>query len=194
VGASYFLNQLEPSVGMWLALTGARLDAAGAVACGLATQMTRRERLPALLSALQDARAESIEDVLRRHADPLDTEPAAAALQRQSTGFDAATLAALNQAWRDQATEQNIAAHSPASVSRTFGLLQAARGLPLPRALQLELDAAKLAIRHPDFIEGVRAVLVDKDRRPRWSGEHERGFNAFATAKAVGPATGSHWR
>lgn len=194
VGASYFLNQLEPSVGMWLALTGARLDAAGALACGLATQMTRRERLPALLGALQDARAESIGDVLRRHADQLDTEPAAAALQRQSTGFDASTLAALNKAWRDQATEQGIATHSPAGVGRAFELLKAAHGHSLPRALQLELDAAKRAIRHPDFIEGVRAVLVDKDRRPRWSGGQEPAINAFATAQAVGPATGSHGR
>jgi enoyl-CoA hydratase/carnithine racemase len=156
--------------------------------------MTRRERLPVLLGALQNAGAGSIEDVLRRHVDPLNTDAAAAALQRQSTGFDAATLAALNQAWRGQATEQSVAAHSPASVRRTFELLNAARGHSLPRALQLELDAAKRAIRHPDFIEGVRAVLVDKDRRPWWSRGQGRGIDAFDTVKPVDPATGSCWR
>jgi len=169
VGASYFLNKLPPGVGMWLGLTGARLDAAGALASGLATQMTRRDRLPSLLAALQDARAGSIEEVLRMHADPLDITAAAAVLQRQSKGFDAESLAAAYQAWRGQATEQIIATHSPASVAWTFELLRAARRLSLPQALALELDAAKRAIRHPDFIEGVRAVLVDKDRRPRWS-------------------------
>ena len=169
VGASYFLNKLPPGVGMWLGLTGARLDAAGALASGLATQMTRRDRLPSLLDALQDARAGSIEEVLRTNADPLDTTAAAEALQRQSAGFGADTLAAVIQAWRGQATEQIIAAHSPASVACTFELLRAARRLSLPQTLKLELDAAMRAIRRPDFIEGVRAVLVDKDRRPRWS-------------------------
>ena len=38
----------------------------------------------------------------------------------------------------------------------------------LAEALVLELEAARRAIRHPDFLEGVRAVLVDKDHRPRW--------------------------
>jgi enoyl-CoA hydratase/carnithine racemase len=168
VGASYFLNKLPPGVGMWLGLTGARLRAAGAIASKLATQMTRRDRLPSLLAALQDAPAGSIEEVLRTHADPLDTTAAAEALQRRSRGFDAETLPAVYQAWRAQATEQSIAEHSPASVAWTFELLRSARGLSLAEALGLELAAAKRAIRHPDFHEGVRAVLVDKDRRPRW--------------------------
>src|SRR5262245_28180417 len=180
VGASYFLNALAPGVGMWLAVTGARLNAARALASGLATQMTRRGRLPSLLSALQDARAGSIEQVLRTHADPLDTTAAAEALQRESTGFNAETLAALNRAWRGQATDQTIAAHSPESVACTFELLQAARGLSLPQALELELVAAKRAIRHPDFIEGVRAVLVDKHRRPRWSEASTRALASLS--------------
>ena len=168
VGASYFFNQMPLDLGMWLALTGARLEAAGALASGLATQMTRHDRLPSLLAALQDARAGSIEEVLRSYAEPLDTSAAAEALRRQSAGFDAETLAAAYEAWRAQAAEQSIAAHSPASVAWTFELLRAARGLSLAQALELELAAAKRAIRHPDFLEGVRAVLIDKDHRPRW--------------------------
>ena len=128
---------------------------------------------------MQDARAGSIEEVLRTHADSLDTTAAAEALQRRSTGFSAETLVAMNPAWRGQATEQIIAGHSPASVVCTFELLQAARSLSLPQALELELDAAKRAIRHPDFIEGVRAVLVDKHRRPRWSEASTRGHAAL---------------
>ena len=169
VGASYFLNRLPAGVGMWLGLTGARLGAAGALALGLATQMTPRGRLPSLLMALQDARAGSIEEVLRGHADPLDTTAAAEALRRGSAGFDAETLAAVVRAWRSRASEEVIAAHSPASVASTFELLRAARGRTLAQALVLELDAARRAIRHPDFLEGVRAVLIDKDHRPRWN-------------------------
>jgi len=48
-------------------------------------------------------------------------------------------------------------------------LLRHNEGLPLPDVFAAELKAAEYIIRHPDFLEGVRARLEDKDNLPRWN-------------------------
>ena len=168
VGASHFLSKLEPAIGMWLALTGARIDGAEAVAIGLATQRTSRERFPALLAALADASAGGIEEVLQRAAEPVDRAASLATLRHRATGFDAPLLADVLAAWRASAGPDALAAFSPAALAQTFELLRAAHGQSLRECLALEFEGSMHAAQHPDFIEGTRAVLVDKDRRPRW--------------------------
>jgi len=58
--------------------------------------------------------------------------------------------------------------------------LRRGRGLTLKQALDAELAMTRTAMAHPDFTEGVRAMVVDKDRKPAWSP---------ATIEAVDPAT-----
>ena len=168
VGASYFLSRLEPAIGRWLALTGARIGGIGAMAAGLATQFIPRDRLPALQADLADASAGSIDAVLARYAEPIDRDAALQALRRRAAGFDAPSLADVLAAWRGSAGAEALAAFSPAALAQTFELLNAAAGRSLKDCLALEFEGSMHAARHPDFIEGARAVLVDKDRRPRW--------------------------
>ena len=168
VGASFFLSKLEPAIGMWLALTGARVNAGEAVVTGLATHLTRREHLPGLLAALAEVRAGDVEAVLQRFAEAPPASEVLASLRRRATGFDAARLDDVLAAWRAAEGSHALTAFSPAALRRTFALLHAAQGQPLRACLALEFEASMLAARHPDFIEGARAVLVDKDRNPRW--------------------------
>ena len=168
VGASYFLSRIDPAVGMWLALTGARVGGAAAVASGLATQLTPRDRLPALLGELGDASAGSVEGVLQRFAEPIELPPLQAALRERAVGFDAPGLADVLAAWRAASGDAALAAFSPAALASSFELLRAARGKSLRECLAIEFELSMAFARHPDFIEGARAVLVDKDRKPRW--------------------------
>jgi enoyl-CoA hydratase len=168
VGATYFLSRIDPAIGMWLALTGSRVTGAEAVASGLATQLTPRERMPALLAELGDASAGSVDAVLQRFAGPVDTPALHATLSERADGFGAAQLSEVLAAWRRAAGDAALAAFSPAALARSFELLRAARGKSLRECLALEFDASMAFARHPDFIEGARAVLVDKDRKPRW--------------------------
>jgi len=168
VGASYFLSRLEPAIGTWLALTGARVSAVEAVATGLATQLTRHERLQGLLDQLADVSAGSVEEVLVRNAEPVQIEDALKALRTRAAGFDAPGLPEVLAAWRAAAGSEALQAFSPAALAQTFELLRAAKGKSLRECLALEFEGSMHAAQHPDFIEGARAVLVDKDRKPKW--------------------------
>jgi enoyl-CoA hydratase len=168
VGASHFLSRMDPAVGMWLALTGSRVDAAQAVAAGLATQLTPRERLAELLAQLADPTAGPVDGVLARFAQPIDLDATLAELRRRAAGFDAPTLDGVLARWRTSAGDAALAAFSPAALAQSFALLRAAKGRSLKECLALEFEGSMIAARHPDFIEGARAVLVDKDRQPRW--------------------------
>ena len=77
-------------------------------------------------------------------------------------------LQALGTPWAQEALHQ-IATASPAAVLRTFDAVQAGAGYTLEQALAAELVLTRTATRHPDFAEGIRAMLVDKDRAPRWA-------------------------
>src|SRR5699024_10229926 len=68
-----------------------------------------------------------------------------------------------------QAALEKMRDASPASLQITLDLLRQAKGRSLAECMQVELDLAKEVTRGADFAEGVRAMLVDKDRAPRWT-------------------------
>ncbi len=168
VGASYALPRLRGAWGLYLGLTGARLAGADAVWAGFGTHFVPRAHFPALLDALvADGPA-----VLAGAAQPPPDGPAAAldlsAFAADSVPGILARLAAIDTDWaRDTlATLRHV---SPSSLLWTFELLRRGAARTLEQCLDAELALTRHATRHPDFSEGVRAMLVDKDRTPRWS-------------------------
>ncbi|WP_270935819.1 enoyl-CoA hydratase/isomerase family protein [Falsiroseomonas oryzae] len=171
VGTSFVLPRLPGALGNWLALTGARLKGAEAVEAGLATHHIPRERLPALRHALLAGDA----GVVDRFAEPV--APGTVAAQRPAIdrcfGTDSlpAIRAALQAEGTDWAREQlaTLDRMSPTSMAVTLELLRRGRTMDLASCLAMELALTRRVTRHPDFAEGVRAVLVDKDNAPRWA-------------------------
>lgn len=176
VGASFFLNTLPPGhVGLYAALTGARLTASDAVYCGLATACVRHDAWVDLKAALSACAPGEAGETIARFGISLESgevERNRAVIDR-CFGADSlqgvvARLADDDSAFAQTALEQ-IRAASPASLRITFDLMRGARALTLEECLEAELILAKAVTRSADFAEGVRALLVDKDRTPRWA-------------------------
>ena len=170
VGTSHVLPRMPGALGIYLALTGQRMAGADAVHAGYATHFVPRATLPALLEALQSDGVA----VLATHAET----PPPFSLQAERPlidhAFAAPNLAEIRARLAEdggpfaQATLDTLAEKSPSSLAWSLDLLRAGATRDLPACLQAELDMTRWVTRHPDFIEGVRAMVVDKDRAPNW--------------------------
>jgi enoyl-CoA hydratase len=170
VGASYLLPRLPGALGMFLALTGTRMRGADAVHAGLATHYVPRAALPGLSAALaRDGVA-----VVAAHAEPLPPFSLAAEREAIDRCFGAesvpdilARLAAEDNGWAREVAA-TLRSMSPSSLLWSFELLRRGARSTLPQALATELALTRHVTRHHDYLEGVRAMVVDKDRRPQW--------------------------
>ena len=170
VGASYFLPRLRGSFGMYLGLTGTSIGAADACWLGLATHFIPHTSLPALVDSLV---ADGI-GALAQFAE-LPSPPGLSAIQDGvNSVFGVDTLAevvrrldGIDQQWATTALSAMRAA-SPSALQWTFELLRAGADRTFEQCQRAELMLTRRACSHPDFAEGVRAAVVDKDRTPVW--------------------------
>ena len=170
VGASYALPRLRPGCGMYMGLTGARLGGADALWAGVATHYVSRETLAELADEIAEDGVAVLGSATAMTTDAL-LPYAAHHLRAFEAGSVAGILAALQadgSDWADEAL-QALAAASPSSVHWSHEIIRLGAGRTLEACLQAELALTRQATRHPDFLEGVRAMVVDKDRAPRWS-------------------------
>lgn len=170
VGTSYLLPRLPGALGMYLGLTGARMAGADGVHAGWATHFCASASLPALTDALlQDGVA-----VIAGFAEKLPPFSLAAARQLIDHAFSAGSVLEIAQRLAADGrafaltTLAALRAGSPSSVHWSFQLIRAGAGRGLAECLAAELALVSKVALHPEFHEGVRAVLVDKDRAPNW--------------------------
>ncbi|WP_029356160.1 enoyl-CoA hydratase/isomerase family protein [Bosea sp. 117] len=178
VGGTFVLPRLMGWTGTFLALTGARIGMADAMAVGLYTHHVPTERWPDLLDAL--AAGDEMGPLLDRFA-VVPPAPALAPLYGEidrifAGGSVLAVLAALEHAARGTGALAEFAALQVATLRRVsptsvhIAFEQMRRGLEhdLAGCLRLEFRAVTHVLDGHDFYEGVRAVLIDKDQAPRW--------------------------
>ena len=170
VGATYALPRLPGYLGMYLALTGARVNGADAVHAGLATHFVPRADLPALSDALAKDGPAVLADFTRT------LPPFSLAAQRPAIDhcFSAESviqilqrLEAHDDEW-SRSTLATLRTMSPSSVMWSFEIVRAGAARTLAQCLKAEHALTQRVVFHPDFAEGVRAMVVDKDRQPKW--------------------------
>jgi enoyl-CoA hydratase len=192
VGASWFLPRLPGELGTYLGLTGARVGGADAVRAGLATHFVPAARLPELERAVRRVDdAGSVPSLLAGFAQ--DPPPSAfdgerGAIDRDFVGESAAAIVDALAAREEPAARRSLALlarASPASLAVTCALLRRGRRVSRHECFQQELRLGRVMTRSPDFLEGVRAVLVDKDQQPRWAYPDVRSIPAQELAAAL---------
>jgi enoyl-CoA hydratase/carnithine racemase len=170
VGGSFMLPRLPGALGFFLGLTGTRLAGADAVHAGIATHFVPKANLPALSAALVRDGVAAVA-VHATTLPPFALAPQRAAIDRcfgADTVVDIlARLEAEGTEWARE-TLATLRSMSPSSVLWSFAVMRRGARLSLADCLAMELKLTRHVTAHPDFAEGVRAMVVDKDRTPRW--------------------------
>lgn len=174
VGATHFLSRCPGRIGLYLGMTGTRLGAADCVWAGIATHYVPSGDLPALKQALAETPGE-VDGVLAHfHRDPGRSELAerAEAVERCFAGATAAEVIARvaeeGADWACQASA-GFRANAPTAIATAFRQLVAGKTLSFDDAIRQEFRLACAFVAGDEFYEGIRALVVDKDRQPRWS-------------------------
>ncbi|HEX8193501.1 MAG TPA: enoyl-CoA hydratase/isomerase family protein [Allosphingosinicella sp.] len=174
VGGGWYLSRLPGRVGYFLALTGARLDGAECLRLGLATHYVESLSLDDLKARIA-AEPDRIEALLAEHATP----PPPARIEERLADID--RLFASNDyeevlaALRDEPSEwaqaqlESLACKSPQACKVSLRMLyDGALMIDFAEEMRQEYAVATRVVQRPDFVEGVRALLVDKDNQPAW--------------------------
>ena len=180
VGGSWFLPRLEGELGIWLALTGARLKGKDVLAAGIATHFVESEKLPELKARV--LAGEALDTALADYTQPMPEPVYAEHLDIINHCFSRPTITdiclALKMADDDWATAQADILKSRSPLSMAVSLEQLRRGAKMSSfadIMRMEYRIACHIIRTHDFSEGVRAVIEDKDQAPKWSPETSAG-------------------
>ncbi|MGB3721427.1 MAG: enoyl-CoA hydratase/isomerase family protein [Pacificimonas sp.] len=174
VGGTHALARLDGEMGTWLGLTGARLKAADCLHAGIATHYARSDDVDALLSALA-ADGDSVADAMVPYEalpeQPPEMQAHRADIDRHFAHDSAEEIMASLSMGDDWAEGQRdlMMRMSPTSMKLTLRALREGQDDDLARCLKREYRLVGNIKAGEDFFEGVRAQLIDKDRKPRWS-------------------------
>lgn len=173
VGGSLMLALAPGRLGEYLGITGTRMKAPDAIYAGFADHYIPENKWPDLIAGLEETgSAELIEAAAQ------ETKPSALQSMQQDidTHFAGEALADILTSLNHSDGEfvagalKTLGRNSPLSMGCTIEIVHRLRGdtLTMARALELEYRFTYRASEHGDFLEGIRAAIIDKDRNPKW--------------------------
>ncbi|MBI1217545.1 MAG: enoyl-CoA hydratase/isomerase family protein [Rhodobacteraceae bacterium] len=193
VGGTYLLARAPGHLGDYLGLTGTRMGPGDAILAGFADLFVPEADWPALVATLcttddvgavtaaaqtaPDSKLAALLPEIERLFAIETVESIRAALESTGSAFAAETL-------------KVIARNSPLSMACTLAMIRSQRAAPdLRRALEAEYRFTYRAVHQTDFLEGVRAAVIDKDRKPRWRLTAPSPDTVAALLAPLGPDT-----
>src|SRR5690625_1767923 len=181
VGAAYFLNKAPGHIGRYLALTSTMIEAKDVIYIGAADHFMKSEQLEKFLDALraQSFTEKTIEDTLTQliqeytsdspDEDVLkDIQPLVDEHFCYNTVEDIVDSLEKDKSDSAQKVKETLLTKSPVSLKVTLKQLVDGQGLSFADCLARDLTIAGHFMEHPDFLEGVRSVLIDKDHAPNY--------------------------
>jgi enoyl-CoA hydratase/carnithine racemase len=187
VGGSYFMSRLPGALGAYLALTGTQIRAADALYAGLADYFLAPAAMEQLRRELEslawsgrgsDACRTDLERLIGGLASSRGDAPLAGLRGAIDEHFAATSVPNLYASLRGETrpeyagwaahTLEVLASRSPTMLAVTLRQLQLGRSMNLADCLRMELGMVQQCLQQGDFLEGVRAVIIDKDNAPKW--------------------------
>ena len=207
VGGSYFLNHAPGRTGLYLALTAASMNAADCLYVGYADYFIEHERKADVIDQLanltwsgnavtdHDAITMVLNNIAQGSEDALpagNIEPHFDTIQ-QLTDYetlpeivDAITSFETEDKWLQKGAAA-LAHGSPLSACNIYQALNLTKTLSLAEVFRFELMLSTNVVRYPEFAEGVRALLIDKDNQPKWQHASVSDVPADLLASMVTP-------
>jgi enoyl-CoA hydratase len=200
VGAGWYLPRLKGRTGAFMALTGARLDGAECLWAGLATHFLSSERL-----AEAKARIAEAPDEIAAILDELSAAPPGARISGNAEKIDRLfasdnleeIVAALEAEPSEWAAKELKAVTAKCPTTAKVALREFVEGAcrtDFAEEMRAEYRLVVRMMLRPDFAEGVRAVLIDKDNAPRWDPATPEGVTADMVDEIFAPlSAGEEW-
>jgi enoyl-CoA hydratase len=181
VGGGWFLPRMPSHIGTWLALTGGRIKAADCELVGVATDFVESDKIEALKAAIV-ADPAAIDGLLTEFEGDAGRPPLAAHQDEIDRIFGADTLEeiltrlkAAGTEWADEQLKV-MGTKSPQTMKVALRQLRLGRKMEsFAENMTMEYRIGARVVQRHDFIEGVRAVIVDKDNAPRWNPAEAEG-------------------
>ena len=172
VGGSLILASAPGRLGEYIGTTGARLGAGDAIYAGFADYFIPEADWPALINALENTGDWNLIDAAASPAPAGTLLAQSADIERHFAGE---TLADIIRSLKLENTDftantlKSLGRNAPLSMACTVEMTHRMRGVTsIRRALELEYRFTHRSMEHADFIEGIRAAIIDKDRKPNW--------------------------
>lgn len=200
VGGTYLLSRSPGKTGLYLGLTGARMNGADAVYAGFADALVRSDALADFSAALTGGMG--IEDALKKTSSPPDIGTLAHLQDRIDDAFGKASvleiIAQLEEMSNagDEWTKNTLGIlrkNCPLSVMATFEAINAASGKSLEECLTAEFRFAHRAVAGTEFFEGVRAAVIDRDKNPKWRPATLEDVTPDMVKETLAPLGNNEW-
>lgn len=200
IGASYFLSRLSDGLGLYLGLTGYRLNCLEAKYLNLVNYIIANNNKEELINNIinnSDNNNDNIENIITKYNvnnSYLDTDlknNIKQNLEHIKTCFNNQNIAQIfenlnnykiNQIWAEK-TLKLLNTKSPSSLIITTELLNRAKNLNFKQCMQMEYGLSYGFLLNNDFYEGIRALLIDKDNKPNWDNIDISDYQKFDYGK-----------
>lgn len=196
VGGSYFISRCPGAIGTYLGVTGIMAHGNDSIYAGLADWMLASEKFKIFQEKLEALNSKSIShDQINQILKDLDATTSGDGSHLASIRdlielhFSHATIPKIlrslesekrpeHQAWAEK-TLETMRKRSPISMAATQVLIRLGKDLSMPDCFAMEFGLIPKWMKEGDFIEGVRALIVDKDHKPKWKHTSEELTSEF---------------